>query len=131
MSRIVHRTLAVSLALTMFVGGTAQAVTTYNTRLRFRASDTSITRGDDVVFKGRLRSPFAKCVRHSTVTLYRDGHAVDSTKTTSTGRFRFVRHPRLPHTWKVKFAGKTGGTHPDQWVCEASVSERIRVRVTA
>ena len=130
MGRMVKRCLAVSLALAMFVGGTAQAVTTYNTRLTLRASSTSIQKGDRVVFSGHLKSKFEKCYNHRKVTLYRNGKAVDSKQTSSTGSFRFVWHPRRTHTWKVKFAGKTGGTHPNQWVCNASASDPVKVLVT-
>lgn len=130
MSRIVKRILAVSLTLVVVLGGMALAATTYNTRLTFRASSTSINRGQDVVFSGKLKSSFAKCYKSRKVTLYRNGKAVDTKHTSSTGHFTFVRHPNRTHTWRAKFAGKTGGTHPNQWACRASASDKVRVEVS-
>ena len=82
-----------------------------------------------MVFTGTLKSEFGKCYKNSTVTLYRDGHAVDSRTTDSSGDFRFGRQPSHTRTWQVKFAGKTGGVHPHQFVCKASASREITVRV--
>lgn len=130
MSQFVKRTLAVSLVLMMLLGDTALAATTYNTAIKLRASNTSIQRGQRVIFSGELKSTFRKCFRDRKVTLYRNGVAVESQRTDRQGDFRFVRHPNRTRTWRVKFAGKTGGTHPNQWICEASASNKIRVQVT-
>ena len=130
MSRIVKQGLAVSLMLTMFLGGTALAATTYQTSLTLNASRTHTHRGQKVVFSGKLKSTFAKCYKHQRVTLYRNGHRVASRTTSSTGAFRFTRHPRRTRTWQVRFAGDTGGTHPNQWVCKSSRSNEVRVRIT-
>lgn len=131
MTRIVKRCLAVSLMLTMFLGGTALAATTYQTSLTLNASRTHIHRGQKVVFSGKLKSTFAKCYKHQTVTLYRNDRAAGSTTTSSTGSYSFTRHPRRTRTWQVRFAGDTGGTHPNQFVCAASRSNTVRVRFTA
>jgi hypothetical protein len=128
--RIVKPALALSLVLTMFLGGTALAAKTYGTSLTLSANHTSIHHGQSVRFSGTLSSKFGKCYKFRTVTLYRNGDAVGSRTTSSTGDFSFSRQPSQTRTWQVKFAGKTGGTHPHQWVCKASSSHEVQVRVT-
>jgi hypothetical protein len=130
-SRTVKQVVAV-LALTLFLGGTAAlSAPMYPTSLGFNASRTSIHKGQKVVFSGKLKAPFKKCKKFSTVTLYRKGQAVGSKKTSSTGKYSFKKHPKKTRTWQVKFGGKTGGTHPNQWVCKSSKSRKIQVRVTS
>jgi hypothetical protein len=130
-SRIVKQVVAASLALTLFLGGTALGAAMYPTTLGFKANRTSIHKGQKVVFSGKLKAPFAKCKKFSTVTLYRNGDAVKSKKTSETGHYSFSRKPPKTRTWQVKFGGKSGGVHPNQWVCKSSRSKKIQVRVTS
>ena len=130
MSRIVKQVLAASLALTLLLSGTSLAATTYPTSIALKVNDKTITQGQKVVFKGHLKSQLKKCKKHRTVTLYRNGHAVGAKKTTATGDFKFAKKPSKTRTWQVKFAGRTGGTHPNQYVCKASKSKKIQVKVT-
>lgn len=131
MSRIAKQVLAASLALTLLLSGTSLAATTYPTSLGFKASDHSITKGQKVVFKGKLKSPFAKCKKFSTVKLYRNGQVVGTKTTSSTGKYKFVKHPKKTRTWQVRFGGKTGGVHPNQFACAKSRSKKIKVKVTS
>jgi hypothetical protein len=121
--------LAATLVLTLLLSGSALAVTTYTTSLTIKASSTSIHKGQKVVFKGKLKSSFAKCRKFSDVTLYRKGVAVATKTTNKKGAYKFVQHPKKTGTYQVKFAGKTGGVHPSQWACKASKSKKIQVRV--
>ena len=129
MSRIVKQALAASLALTLFLSGTSLAATTYPTSITMRVNHKTINRGQRVVFRGNLRSTFIKCRKHRPVTLYRNGRAVATKKTTAAGAYRFTRRPSKTRRWQVRFAGRTGGTHPNQYICKASRSRRIKVRV--
>jgi hypothetical protein len=130
-SRIAKQLLAASLALTLFLSGTAMGAAMYPTTLGFKASRTSIHKGQKVVFSGKLKAPFAKCKKFSTVTLYRNGDAVKSKTTSEAGKYSFKRNPSKTRTWQVKFGGKSGGVHPNQWVCKSSHSEKIQVKVTS
>ncbi|MEO8476364.1 MAG: hypothetical protein ABI572_04840 [Actinomycetota bacterium] len=130
MTRIVKQVLALVLALGLF-GGTALAATTHSTSISLSANRTSIHRGQAVNLSGKLTSSFAKCYRYTPVTLYRGHRAVKTKKTSATGTFSFSRRPTVTATWQVRFAGRTGGTHPYQWVCKASASNQITVTVSS
>ena len=121
MSRIVKQLLAASLALTLFLSGTALAAPMYPTSLGFKASRTSIHKGQKVVFSGKLKAPFAKCKKFSTVTLYRNGQAVgveeDELPRASTAS-RSTRRRRGPG--RSSSAARPVATHPNQWVCKSS-----------
>ncbi len=129
MSRIAKQALAVSLVLSLFLGGTAMAAKVYKTSFAFGANRTSIHKGQKVVFSGTLKSKFKKCKKHRPVTLYRNGHPIDTRTTSATGQFSFKRHISKTRTWQVRFAGRSGGTHPNQFVCKASKSKKIKVHV--
>jgi hypothetical protein len=127
--RISKPMVALALALGMFLGGTALAATVHSTSIKLTPNKTVVQKGHKVKFNGTLKSNFKKCRSWRKVTLYRNGHEVASKKTTQAGTFKFVRKVNHTKTWQVRFGGRNGGVHPNQYVCKGSHSKAIKVRV--
>lgn len=121
------KTITIALAVTMLFALTASGPAsahqrTEKTRISIRPKARTIDAGDKVTFRGRLKSDWRKCFAHRTVTLFKEGQAIVSKKTTRSGSYSFTRRPRNTHTWYVAFAGKRFGTHPHVHRCLASRS---------
>jgi hypothetical protein len=129
-SRITKPLVAVTLATGLVLGGNAMAATIHSTHTKLDASRTTVHEGQKVIFEGHLRSGFDKCKTWRPVTLYRNGEPLATKQTSKTGQFKFTRKINHTKTWQVRFAGRTGGVHPDQWICKASLSKKIKVVAT-
>jgi hypothetical protein len=129
MSRGTRSVIGLMLALGLFLSGSALAATVHTTSFKFGASSTSVKKGKKVHFSGNLKSQFKKCKKYRPVTLYRNGHPLATKTTSSTGHFNFTRKVNHTKNWQVRFAGRTGGVHPNQYVCRASHSRAIKVKV--
>lgn len=128
------KTLTTIIAATMLVStlGAAPAQAherTARTRVTIRVNKNVVDQGERVRFRGKLKSGWTKCSRHRRVTLYRGQTAVASRLTNRNGSYTFTRTIRATKTWRVKFAGRSWGTHPHVHRCLASSSRGVRVRV--
>ena len=131
----VKRFLAHAIAVTMLLGvlGAAPAQAherTASTSLTASVNKKTVDRGSKVKFSGSLKSDWKRCRAYKTVTLYKGAKAMQSRKTTRAGTYSFTQRIRSTKSWRVKFKGKSWGTHPHVHRCLASQSKRIRVRVT-
>lgn len=129
MKRIFARSLAVALALTLFVGPAAEAVQVYRTFLTLSANKKKVKQGQKVKFHGRLTSPFAKCMRWRPVELWAGNKKKLTKKTSRTGHFTFVVRPKRTKKWYARFKGRQGGKHPSQFICRPSRSRSYKIRV--
>ena len=125
--------VAALISTTLLFGGltgiAAAHTFTDRTRLTLHVNDRHVDRGDDVVFSGRLRARHKKCRSHQVVELYRNGRLIATTTTNSGGHYRFRRQIFRTGTYRVKFAGFVGGTHPHSHTCKRSSSPRVKVHV--
>ena len=102
---------------------------TASTSLTLKANKSTVDQGDEVKFRGKLRSDWKECRKSKSVTLYRDGTAVASTTTSRSGNYSFVMQIDATADWHVTFAGTEWGQHPHSHVCLGSSSTTIRIRV--
>lgn len=127
-----HLTRATAVTMLLVLLGSAAAHAherTASTSLTLDANKTTVNQGGKVKFSGKLKSDWPKCRKWKRVTLYRDGTAVASTKTTKSGNYSFVKRVHATSDWYVAFAGKEWGQHPHNHVCLESTSPTIRIRV--
>jgi len=101
-----------------------------NTTLTINASSRQVPKGKKVTFQGKLKSPWSKCFNWRPVTLYKGNKAVATKQTQKSGHYKFTVRVKATKTWKVKFKGRSWGTHPHVHRCLASSSKGIKVRVT-
>jgi hypothetical protein len=125
--------LSLGVVGVLLFGGIAQAHSvSFPTSLSISRSPSGVVAADsDVTFSGKLSSDKRACRNHSTVALIRVGSGVvDTTKTGAGGGYSFTESVKKTSRWFVKFNGKVlKAVHPHNHVCEASTSNRIRVRV--
>jgi hypothetical protein len=130
---MIKRSVAVALALTLSLGTVAEAATVYRTFLTLNVNRKAITVGQKVKFNGKLSSPFKKCYRYRPVALIQKTGTRIKTLTGKRvdrfGRFIFYARPRKTSTFWVKFNGRSGGKHPNQWTCRPSTSRKIKITV--
>ena len=130
MKGILARTLAVTLMVVALSSAPAQAhERTESTRITIHASKTSVERGKKVTFDGKLKSDWSKCYSWQKVSLFKGNTKVATKTTNKSGYYKFTVKPKATKTWKVKFKGRSWGTHPHAHVCLASSSKGIKVRV--
>jgi hypothetical protein len=124
------RALALAIVATLLLGSSAEAaVTLVRTSVTMTASKTSIQRGQAVFFSGRLRSQVKKCRARQRVSLYRGTTKVRNMRTTTRGKYTFKIRPTKTARWRVRYAGRRFGVHPNIRRCLASKSRARRVRV--
>jgi hypothetical protein len=128
--KVLTRALAVSLvALLLFEGSATAAVKKINTSIQIHSSATSVKKGKAVTFHGKLVSKSTKCKRNQTVSLYRGSTRVKNTSTNGQGHYSFKVKPSKTAMWKVKYAGRKFGVHPNEKKCLSSASRSIKVTV--
>lgn len=124
------RATAVTMLLVLLGSVAAQAhERSASTSLTLKANKSTVDQGDEVKFRGKLRSDWKECRKSKSVTLYRDGTAVASTTTSRSGNYSFVMQIDATADWHVSFAGTEWGQHPHSHVCLGSTSPTIRIRV--
>jgi hypothetical protein len=131
----VKTTLTLILAATMLVAvlGSAPAQAherTESTRITMHANRTQVQEGTKVRFQGTLKSDWSKCFNWRNVSLYAGNRKIATKQTGHSGSYRFTVKPKSTKTWRVKFNGRSWGTHPHVHRCLASSSIGIQVRVT-
>jgi hypothetical protein len=128
--KLVMRALALAIVVTLSFGASAEAaVTLVRTSVTMTASKTSIQRGQAVFFSGRLKARAKKCRARQRVTLYRNRTRVRNLRTTTRGKYTFKIRPTQTARWRVRYAGRRFGVHPNIRRCLASSSKARRVRV--
>lgn len=130
MKGILARTLAVTMLVVALGSAPAQAhERTEPTRITIKANKKTVDSGEKVKFKGKLKSDWSKCFSWRKVSLYAGSKKIATKKTQKSGFYQFTVRPKATKTWKVKFKGRSWGTHPHAHVCLASSSKGIKVRV--
>lgn len=132
MKKIVMSLAAATLLIGSVGSGPALAhVRREPTRLSLQVNSKNIDAGDRVVFTGKLKSDWDRCVRFKKVSLFKGDKKVLTKETSRSGAFRFTRSPKNTRVWHVEFAGKRlRGAHPHVHRCLSSESHTIRVRVS-
>ena len=129
MKRFLAHVIAVTMLLGVLGAAPAQAhERTASTSLTISVNKKTVDKGRKVKFSGALKSDWKRCRSYRTVKLYRGATEVQSKKTTRAGTYSFTQKITATKTWKVKFSGKSWGTHPHVHRCLASSSKGIRVR---
>jgi hypothetical protein len=124
-------TVAGVMLVVMLGSAPAQAhERTESTRITIRANDKQVQKGKKVTFQGKLKSDWSKCFNWRKVSLFAGSKKIATKQTRQSGYYRFTVKPKATRTWKVKFNGRSWGTHPHVHRCLASSSKGIRVRVT-
>ena len=128
--KVLTRALAVSLvALLLFEGSATAAVKQIHTSIQIHASTTSVKKGKPVTFSGKLVSKSKKCKNQQQVALYKGSTKVKTKKTSNGGHYSFQVTASKTATWKVKYAGRQFGVHPNEKKCLSSSSKGIKVTV--
>jgi hypothetical protein len=107
----------------------AQTLPSYPTSLHFKASDTTPDYRTKIVFTARLEAAKPKCYQRKPVKLIRNGERLRSKKTNDNGIVKWHVTIRANGMWKTRFLGRTYGTHPNQYICEASLSNKVQIKV--
>lgn len=96
-----------------------------------RRPDGAVAPGTVVRFSGELSSEKKKCINNSKIRLIQVGEGVvGGDKTDGQGRYLIRERVEETARFRVRYAGEVlNGTHPHNHTCEASKSNRIRVRV--
>jgi len=125
------RILAVTMLLVALGAAPAQAhERTEPTRITIKATKKHVEKGKKVSFQGKLKSEWSKCFNWRKVSLYAGNKKIATKQTRRSGFYKFTVRPKATKTWKVKFKGRSWGTHPHVHRCLASSSKGIKVRVT-
>jgi hypothetical protein len=138
-SRLSLLAVLTAAALLVPLGGVATAHTeSFSTSLSIgRSPDGAVDPGTVVTFSGRL-SPGNQlvtggraCINDSKIKLIQIGEGVvGSDRTNAHGRYEINERVNETARFRVRYAGEVlNSTHPHNHTCEASSSNRIRVRV--
>lgn len=127
-------TLVALVAAGIFVlGGVAYAHTvSFPTSLTLsRSPGGTVAPGTRVTFSGELSSEKKACVNGSKITLIQIGEGpVATRRTDAQGDYSFRVAVTETSRWRTRYGGEVlNATHPHNHTCEASASNRIRVRV--
>ena len=130
MKGILARTLAVTMLFVALGASPARAhERTESTHITIHANKQHVDEGEKVRFEGKLKSDWSKCFKWRKVSLFAGNKKIATKKTQQSGYYQFTVKPKATKTWKVKFKGRSWGTHPHAHVCLESKSKGIEVRV--
>jgi hypothetical protein len=96
-----------------------------------RSPGGTVAPGTRVRFFGELSSDKTACVNGSRIKLIKIGEGVVATRRTNAqGDYSFRVTVTETSRWRTRYGGEVlNATHPHNHTCEASSSNRIRVRV--
>lgn len=120
------------LALVIVAGVASAHTRSFNTSLSInRSPDGSVDPGTVVTFSGKLSSGKDACINNSKIKLIEIGEGVvGSDRTNRNGRYEIDERVDETARFRTRYAGEVlNATHPHNHTCDASSSERIRVRV--
>lgn len=130
MKKLVMRALALAIVATLSFGVTAEAaVVLIPTSTTLSVNKSVVQRGSAVFFSGKLKSRAKKCRVRQRVVLYRGSRRIAGKRTTSRGKYLFKIRPTRTAKWRVRYAGRRFGVHPNIRRCLASSSRARKVRV--
>jgi len=124
------RAIAITMMLTLLAPAGAEAhVKTFRTTVVFAASDTTVSKGDQVRFGARAKAKKKKCRSRRTVKLVRNGTVLAVKRTNRPGYAFFSKKLQKGGKFWVVVTRKRFGAHPHRHICPSMVSKKIRIRV--
>jgi hypothetical protein len=112
-----------------FMSPAVAHIKTFSTSVTLTASDTSVKKGDTVVFTARVSSPKHACIVGRRVQLLEDGVVIATKTTNSNGVVKFRVKITSTATYQVRVLRKVlTTTHPHRHICAGATSNKVRVR---
>jgi hypothetical protein len=100
-----------------------------------RTPSGTLNVGQKVKIYGRLGSKHVACHANKAILLWRKNkgqtafHHIATTRTTTAGRYHFIRHPRRTARYYTQFRKTKYVVHPHRHVCLGSKSTIIKIPV--
>ena len=131
MKRIAIWALALTLTLSLFAPGIAQAHTrVFPTDTTLATSAKRVSAGTKVTFSGRIIVGKKKCKARKEIQITRNRKRFATVTTNGRGKFSITKRVRKAGRYRAVYAGFAFGAHPHSHICSASSSNTVRIRVT-